>query len=79
MKYPRPESDMLELKRQLPNTVQVIKTIVAFCNNRGGQLVIGVEDDQNIVGLSQTEMYRILESFDQAIFNACHPHIIPKM
>lgn len=79
MKYPNPESELLELKRQLPTTGQVIKTIVAFCNTRGGQIIIGVEDDLNIVGLPQLEMDRILESFDQAIFNSCHPHIIPKI
>ncbi len=79
MKYPHSESEILELKRQLPNTGQVIKTMVAFCNTRGGKLIIGVEDDLNILGLSQIEVDRILESFDQAIFNSCHPHIIPKV
>lgn len=79
MKYPNAESEVLELKRQLPTSGQVIKTIVAFCNTRGGQIIIGVEDDLNIVGLAQIEIDRILESFDQAIFNSCHPHIIPKI
>lgn len=79
MKYPGSESEILELKRQLPNTWQVVKIMVAFCNTRGGQLIIGVEDDQSISGLSQLEVDRILESFDQAIFNSCYPHIIPKL
>lgn len=79
MKYPNAESELLELKRQLPTSGQVIKTIVAFCNTRGGQIIIGVDDDLNIVGLPQIEMDRILESFDQAIFNSCHPHIIPQI
>lgn len=79
VKYPYAESECLELKRQPPNKLQIIKTAVGFCNTRGGKIIIGVDDDQNIIGLSQTEIYNILETFDQAIFSACHPHIVPRL
>jgi predicted HTH transcriptional regulator len=35
--------------RDIENSV--LKTIVAFCNTKGGELLIGVEDDKNIVGI----------------------------
>jgi len=29
----------------------VLKTIVAFCNTKGGELLIGVADDKTVVGI----------------------------
>lgn len=37
--------------REIENAV--LKTIVAFCNSDGGELVIGVADDKTIVGVEQ--------------------------
>jgi predicted HTH transcriptional regulator len=40
----RPESKMLEFKRDLSSPDGALKTIVAFANTAGGTLLIGVED-----------------------------------
>ncbi|MBS0655249.1 MAG: ATP-binding protein [Verrucomicrobia bacterium] len=52
-KYPDPESSNLEWKEALPQKQPIYKTIVGFCNQNGGKLVIGIKDDGTIVGLPQ--------------------------
>ncbi len=37
MKYPEQESSILEFKEILPKNDQIIKTVVSFCNQKGGQ------------------------------------------
>jgi ATP-dependent DNA helicase RecG len=77
LRYPESESSLLEFKRAVPKNEQVVKTIIGFCNQKGGKLIIGVENDRTITGLSETEINHLLESLDNAIFEACHPSIIP--
>jgi ATP-dependent DNA helicase RecG len=80
MKYPEIESYFVELKRELPNTNDpIIKTIIGFCNQHGGQLVIGVADNGDIVGLDENEIEDAMESLDKALFDACEPHVIPRI
>jgi len=38
-----------KVDREIENAV--LKTIVAFCNTKGGELLIGVADDKSIIGL----------------------------
>lgn len=79
MRYPAPESTVIELKREIPESGQIIKTILGFCNSYGGKLVIGVADDRSILGLAEDTIEKAMETIDQAIFNACSPHIISRM
>lgn len=79
MRYPEAESNTLELKREWPRNNQIIKTIIGFCNTYGGKLVIGVNDDRSIVGISDSEIEEAMEVIDQSIFDACSPHIIPRL
>ncbi len=44
------ESETLELKRSTGERREVAKSICAMLNNRGGRVVIGVEDDGQVVG-----------------------------
>ena len=77
MYYPETESAFLEFKREVPKNDQIIKTIIGFCNQKGGKLILGVADDRAIVGISESVIEHLLESLDQAIYEACHPTIIP--
>lgn len=77
MKYLGFESSTLELKRSLPENDQVIKTVIGFCNRYGGKLVIGVDSERNIVGISENEAERVMEYLDKSIFESCAPPIIP--
>ena len=50
------ESEVLEFKREFPDKERkVLKTIVAFANGNGGNVVIGVDDETlKIVGISSS-------------------------
>lgn len=45
MRYPESESSMMEFKRELPKNDQILKTVIGFCNQNGGKLIIGVADN----------------------------------
>jgi predicted HTH transcriptional regulator len=45
------ESSRLEFKRKLSSPEKIAKEIAALANTRGGQLLIGVDDDGTIVGV----------------------------
>jgi ATP-dependent DNA helicase RecG len=77
IRYPEMESSFLEFKREVPKNDQIIKTIIGFCNQKGGKLILGVADDRTIVGLPELVIEHLLESLDHAIYEACHPTIIP--
>ncbi len=77
MRHPESESALLEFKREVPKNDQIIKTIIGFCNQKGGRLILGVADDRMIVGLAEDQINKLLESLDQSIYEACHPPIIP--
>lgn len=47
-----PESRTLEYKRDLSSPERVLQAVVAFANSAGGELLIGVVDDCEIVGVA---------------------------
>jgi ATP-dependent DNA helicase RecG len=77
MKYPEPESSFLEFKQELPKNDQIFKTIIGFCNRYGGKIIIGVDDDRTIIGISEKEVEILMESLDKAIYEATSPPILP--
>ena len=77
LRYLKSESALLEFKREVPKNDQIIKTIIGFCNQKGGKLIIGVDDDRTIIGISEEQINNLLESLDHAIYEACYPPIIP--
>lgn len=67
------EHTTLEFKRKVAHPEKIIKEIVAFANTRGGNLLIGVNDDGNLTGLKfPDEEDYVLE---RAIRQYCHPAI----
>lgn len=45
------EGPFLEFKNRVPRPARIVKEIIAFANTRGGQLLLGVDDDGSIKGL----------------------------
>ena len=45
------EGKTVEFKVELPNSNTLAKTIIAFSNTGGGKLIIGVNDQGEIIGL----------------------------
>ncbi len=72
------ESKDLEFKGKLPeDRKKYMKTIVAFSNGDGGRLIIGVNDDREIVGVDQTAVFTMIDKITNAISDSCEPLIIP--
>lgn len=76
-RYPEPESALLEFKREVPKKDQIIKTMIGFCNQKGGKLILGIDDDRTVIGLPNDQINSLLESLDISIHEACYPPIIP--
>ena len=54
MLYPEKESTILEFKSSIPKNDQLVKTIIGFCNQNGGRLIIGVNNDGKITAIPET-------------------------
>jgi len=69
------EGVMLDFKKTINNTSKIAKSLVAFANNKGGKLLVGVADDGSIKGVKseEEEKYMILTSAHQF----CKPAIEP--
>ena len=70
------EGTTLDFKKTITNNEKIAKSLVAFANNRGGQLLIGVADDGSIKGVKseEEERYMIIKSAHQY----CKPAIEPE-
>ena len=77
MRYLGCESSRLEFKEMIPASSKIVKTVIGFCNSKGGKLVIGVKDDGTIVGISEEEAHQAMEQLDHLIYEASTPPILP--
>ncbi|MGZ3773678.1 MAG: RNA-binding domain-containing protein [Pseudobdellovibrionaceae bacterium] len=74
------ESKHLELKEKLPTNLQIVKTCVAFANNGGGEIVLGVKNQtQEVVGVSTADRDFIFESLANSIFDSISPEVYPEI
>ncbi|MCZ4243769.1 AlbA family DNA-binding domain-containing protein [Pedobacter punctiformis] len=69
------EGVSLDFKKTITNNEKIAKSLVAFANNKGGKLLIGVADDGSIKGVKseEEEKYMILKSAHQF----CKPALEP--
>ncbi|WP_370632847.1 helix-turn-helix domain-containing protein [Pedobacter sp. MC2016-14] len=69
------EGTTLDFKRTITNHEKIARSLVAFANNKGGQLLVGVADDGSILGVKSEdeERYMITKSAHQY----CRPAIEP--
>jgi len=74
-----PEGRRLEFKSILPEHSDLAKTIVAFANDAGGELYIGITNSpREIVGLPEEELVTIEEQISNIIYDRCYPAILPE-
>ena len=65
-------------KESLPSKSDLSKTIVAFANDAGGILILGIKNSpRKIIGLPEDELLSIEEQINNLIFDNCHPIISP--
>lgn len=78
MKYPEKESKTLEFKEIADDYTKIIKTVIAFANSRGGELIIGVQDKTGIIkGVNDMGIIKYSEEIPRAIYEAISPSLIP--
>lgn len=70
------ENVSLDFKKTISNTEKIAKTLVAFANNRGGKLLIGVADDGTIKGVKSEDEEKYMITKAAHLF--CKPAIEPK-
>ena len=74
----QPEGRRFEIKKILPTKSNIAKTVVAFANDAGGVILIGIEDEpRKVVGLSEKEILQTEEQISSIIHDSCYPTILP--
>ncbi len=79
MLYSEKESSILEFKREIPTKQQIVKTMIGFCNLYGGRLILGIDDNREIIGIPEDTVDQISESLHRSIYESCTPLIIPSI
>lgn len=75
-----PEGRRLEFKETLPDKSDIAKTIIAFANDAGGNMFIGIRNTpRTIMGLPEDRLVELEEQISNIIFTRCHPTIIPEI
>lgn len=75
-----PEGRRIEFKEVLPTSSDIAKTVIAFSNDAGGELFIGIKDrPRALIGLSESEIFQIEEQISNIIYERCYPVIIPEI
>ena len=70
------ESKTLEFKERIPKSKQISKTAIAFANGAGGKILIGINDDREIVGIDETQdIFKIYDDINTMIYDSCYPNI----
>ena len=73
------ERKVLEFKEILPQGDKIAKTVIAFSNTSGGQLIIGVGDDRTIKGIDpDVDIFELQDRVASIIYDLCYPNILPE-
>ena len=74
----QPEGRRVEFKESLPTVSDLAKTIVAFANDAGGDLFIGIKNEpREITGIAEDDVMALKEQISNLIHDHCYPVIIP--
>ena len=69
------EDSQHQFKRNLTNVDALAAELVAFANANGGHLIIGVDDNGNVTGLTREDIARL----NQLLSNAASQHVRPPL
>ncbi|WP_300604367.1 RNA-binding domain-containing protein [Trebonia sp.] len=67
------EDPHTEFKRELGNTGDLARDLVCFANSDGGQIIVGVDDGRNVMGVPDTD--DLMLKVDNVAFNLCSPPV----
>ena len=72
------EGRKIEFKETLPKKSDLCKTVVAFANDAGGEIYIGIRNNPRIVvGVPEENLIEIEEQISNIIHDNCYPSILP--
>jgi ATP-dependent DNA helicase RecG len=76
----QPESRRLEFKEAWPGGDRIARTAAAFANGAGGRIVFGVRNEPRaVLGLSDSDLFRLEEQVINHIVDRCAPPIVPEV
>jgi len=76
----QPEGRRLEFKESLPTVADLAKTIVAFANDAGGDLYIGIKNEpRELTGMHEDDLFKIEEQISNIVLDQCYPIIVPEI
>lgn len=73
----RGEDSLTQFKQTVTNPESVAGDLVAFSNSKGGRIVIGVNDQGTVVGLSTDDIRRINQLVSNTATNLVRPSVNP--
>lgn len=75
------KSKTIEYKVELPkDSEKYVKTIVAFANTQGGQLIVGIDDKtRKVIGVDNENIFKIMDQIANAVSASVTPQIIPNI
>ncbi|MGH3232932.1 MAG: RNA-binding domain-containing protein [Streptosporangiaceae bacterium] len=68
------EDPHTDFKREVSHNDELAKDLVCFANGDGGQIIIGVDDRRNVVGVADADA--LMLRADDVAFNRCSPSLI---
>ena len=76
----QPEGRRFEFKEALPSNSDLCKTVVAFANDAGGELFIGIKNQpRDVIGVPEEQLLKIEEKISNIIHDNCYPLILPEI
>lgn len=73
------EGRRLEFKAEVPANSDLAKTIVAFANDAGGDIFIGIDNAHRAIGIPEDDLPRIEEQICNMVYDRCYPTILPEI
>ena len=77
--YPEYESKVLEFKSKVPKLQKLVKTCIAFANGYGGKIIIGIDDDRNVIGVDDATRNRIYDEFPNSLYDSTSPGLLAEI
>ena len=75
-----PEGRRIEFKETLTSATDLAKTVIAFSNNAGGEILVGIKNKpREIVGIPDEALFEIEEKIANIIADLCEPIILPEI
>jgi len=53
------ENKRVEFKEQLPKNESIVKTVIAFSNTSGGKLIVGINDNREVLGIQEDNIIEL--------------------